>query len=396
MRQQIICILLSAIEIYRYVTLVDGFTCRLEVAPSLIHNRILRRDGERPNPHASLTGTHYKPNLPVWRQQTNEVVPLSLSTTATSDVPNVMDGASTGRQIGSIKAALTKMAMITFIASMCLALPLSILPINVLHKLRVITRVQKECLSLRAGEFCARWLLRLFPFARVKTITSGGGNFADEPTVWVCNHTSMLDVFFLMAMDKRLRGRDKRPIKIVYWKQLEANPVTGALFKSCGFIPINMAANKPGENNEYDKSTFKKFLKASKQAFEEGFDIGILPEGQLNPHPENGLLPVFSGAYTLARMSRRPIRMMAINGAHNLWHPDENVGMTVTGRDVNMRMYPTGLRLKDKDDFIQVFTDVVGYFGRFGKDLPNEKLVENLRKGVQQAEAEDPLMVLGV
>jgi 1-acyl-sn-glycerol-3-phosphate acyltransferase len=354
---------------------------------------------DKPNPQASFTGRHCERNLSARRQRTNEVIPPSLATTAINgDTSNVINGASTGRQIGSLKAALTKMGMIAFIASMCVALPLSILPINILHKLRVITRVQKECLSLRAGEFCARWSLRLFPFARVRTITSGRGNSANEPTVWVCNHTSMLDVFFffLMAMDKRLRGRDKRLIKVVYWKQLEANPVTGCLFKSCGFIPIDMAANKPGEENEYDKATFKKFLKASKQAFEEGFDIGILPEGQLNPHPENGLLPVFSGAYTLARMSRRPIRMMAMNGAHHLWHPDENVGMTVTGRDVNMRIYPAGLRFKDKDDFIKVFTDVVGYFGRFGRDLPTEKLVENFRKGGQQAEAEDPLMVLGL
>jgi hypothetical protein len=35
--------------------------------------------------------------------------------------------------------------------------------------------------------------------------------------------------------------------------------------------------------------------------------IGVLPEGQLNPMPEQGLLHVlFSGDLTLAKMSRQP------------------------------------------------------------------------------------------
>jgi hypothetical protein len=47
-------------------------------------------------------------------------------------------------------------------------------------------------------------------------------------------------------------------------------------------------------------------LKSTKAAIEEGFDIGIMPEGQPNPMPEDGLQPIFSGAFTLAKMSRRP------------------------------------------------------------------------------------------
>ena len=65
-----------------------------------------------------------------------------------------------------------------------------------------------------------------------------------------------------------------------------------------------MTANKAGEDNEYDLKSFKALLKQAKQAFEEGFDVGILPEGQLNPHPERGLLPCFPGAYTLAWLGR--------------------------------------------------------------------------------------------
>ncbi len=98
--------------------------------------------------------------------------------------------------------------------------------------------------------------------------------------------------------------------------------------------------------------------------------IGILPEGQLNPCPEKGLQPCFGGAYTLARMSKRPIKMMAIHGLHKLWHGDENIGMTVTGRKVQMRNYNLGGKFKDSNEFVQAFENVVGHFGATGRDNP--------------------------
>lgn len=135
-----------------------------------------------------------------------------------------------------------------------------------------------------------------------------------------------------------------------------------------------MAANKAGEQNDYDMKSFKSLLKSAKQAFEEGFDIGILPEGQLNPDPENGLLPCFSGAFTLARMSKRPINMMALHGTHRLWHAREDIGMTVTGRDVQVRCYPKGRKYKSGDEFLATFDAVVGEFGTNGSDLENAEL----------------------
>ena len=91
----------------------------------------------------------------------------------------------------------------------------------------------------------------------------------------------------------------------------------------CISLPLTlfprMADNGHGKANDYDRGSFKTILKDTKRAFEEGFDIGIVPDGQLNPTPEQGLLPVFSGAFPLAKMSRRPIHIMAHYGIHNLW-----------------------------------------------------------------------------
>jgi 1-acyl-sn-glycerol-3-phosphate acyltransferase len=260
--------------------------------------------------------------------------------------------------------------MIAFIVGMCVTLPLTLTPQWIAYKLGFLSRVQKERYAVLTSEFCARWMLRVFPFMKLEAYPYHDPN--PPASIWVCNHSSMLDVFVLLAADKRLRGRTRRPIKIVYWKQLEDNPVTALLFKQAGFIPVQMTANRAGEDNNYDKSSFRRLIKDSKQAFKEGFDIGILPEGQLNPHPEKGLMPLFSGAFTLARMSRRPIQMIALHGVHKLWHPVD--GMCARDRRVKARVYPTSFWFHNGEDFCATFEAVVGEFATKGHDLPREEL----------------------
>jgi len=230
-------------------------------------------------------------------------------------------------------------------------------------------------MALTSGQFCARWLLRLIPFCKIETFASPEKEVDPQPCVWVCNHTSALDIFILLAKDFELREKKKRPIKIVYWKGLEDNPITKLLFTQCGFIPVAMTANAAGEDNTYDLKSFKNLLKMSKQAFKEGFDIGILPEGQLNPHPEEKLLPCFPGAFTLAKMSRRPVRFMGLHGTHRLWHAREDIGMTVTGRDIALRVYPgDGRKYGSSEEFLGTFEAVVGKFATTGKDLDDDEL----------------------
>lgn len=294
--------------------------------------------------------------------------------------------------MGKLAAALTKAGMMAFIASMCLVLPVALLPLRLLEKMGRISRVQREQLSLTTGQFCARWLLRLIPFCKITTTPYHDP--APQPSIWVCNHSSALDIFVLLAADRKLRGKNKRPMKIVYWKQLEDNPITCLLFQSCGFIPVQMSANKAGEANDYDMKSFKNLLKQSKLAFEEGFDIGILPEGQLNPDPETALLPCFPGAFTLARMSKRPIQMMALHGTHRLWHAREDIGMNVTGREVSLRVYSKGRKYSSAEEFVATFEAVVGSFATTGIDLEEAELTSWLDGSLweerqQQQEKED-------
>lgn len=118
--------------------------------------------------------------------------------------------------MSKLGATLSKIGMMTFIISMCLALPLALFPPYLLHRFNLISQVKQQNMALRAGQFCARWLLRLIPFCNVTCVSSPEEETDPQPCVWVCNHTSALDIFMLLAKDKELRGRRKRPIKIVY------------------------------------------------------------------------------------------------------------------------------------------------------------------------------------
>lgn len=199
-----------------------------------------------------------------------------------------------GENMSRLGSTLTKIGLLTYIASMCAFLPVFLLPILALHRLGIIkSRVTKEHLSLRLGQFCSRWLMRLIPFAKVrctstvtlsaKSTSSSSSSKKDEteqssvetkpePCIWVCNHTSMLDIFVLLAYDLQMRGTKRRPIKIVYWKDLEKNIITKLLFTSCGFIPVEMSDNGQGNANVYKKSSFKNLLKSIKEAFVDGFE----------------------------------------------------------------------------------------------------------------------------
>lgn len=308
-----------------------------------------------------------------WRQvKIRKEMPTSLASSPSAVIGTDSSLATTTPkryedQLGPVASMLTKIGMISFIASMCIALPVTLFPLWALYKVGLLSKVRKERYALKTGQFCARWLMRLIPFCRVKVTPFRDSS--PEPSIWACNHVSGLDIFVLLAHDLQARGKHKRPIKIVYWKQLEDNPVTKLLFQQSGFIPVQMTANKAGESNDYDMKSFKLLLKEAKRAFEEGFDVGILPEGQLNPHPEEGLLPCFSGAFTLARMSKRPIQFMALQGTHRLWHADEDIGMACTGRDIKLRVFPSARKYSSADEFLATFQAVVGNFGTTGYDV---------------------------
>lgn len=113
-----------------------------------------------------------------------------------------------------LEASWTKHCMIAYIAHMCVALPLTLLPTFVKSKFHVVTKAESENEALRVGQACARTLLALIPFMNLKVTP-----YVSEhpvPTIWVSNHVSMLDTFVFLAADEKLRGKNRRPLKTIY------------------------------------------------------------------------------------------------------------------------------------------------------------------------------------
>ena len=120
------------------------------------------------------------------------------------------------QDISKLSAFLSKIGLMAYIASMCLALPIALFPPYLLHRFNLISRVKQQNMALANGQFCARWLLRLIPFCKVTCHSTPEKEIDPQPSVWVCNHTSALDIFILLARDFEMRGNKKRPIKIIY------------------------------------------------------------------------------------------------------------------------------------------------------------------------------------
>jgi 1-acyl-sn-glycerol-3-phosphate acyltransferase len=365
---------------------------------ALTRTSVLTPQGQRSDHHPHHDGFFSSHNPTKSRQYTvaSSLLYSSAATTASTITDPLNDAATSTtstltQHYPRWKATLVRTGMLLYIACMCLALPATLLPQQLVGRLiseSTWPTPRRQRLALLTGQFCARQLLKLIPFCRIEcrsvAVGSSEENSSDAtatttspttdkpiPTVWVCNHTSMLDVFLLLAADKRLRGKHRRPIQIVYWKDLEKNPITRLLFQQAGFIAVGMADNGHGNANEYDKTSFKQLLKSCKHSMAQGFDIGLLPEGQLNPTPERGLLPVFGGAQFLAKLAQRPIQFMAMHGAHYLWHPTDN---RVRGRHVTAQTYWPSRHFATSEEFAQAFTAVVGEFGKRGQDLPVSEL----------------------
>ena len=94
---------------------------------------------------------------------------------------------------------LTRVGMLTFILAMCISLPVTLIPQQLLLTAKVVTRIQSEQMALSTGQWCAQWLLRIIPFCRITCYPHVDED--SKAAIWVCNQTSMLNVFILLAVN---------------------------------------------------------------------------------------------------------------------------------------------------------------------------------------------------
>ena len=67
--------------------------------------------------------------------------------------------------LNKIQSKIVQTLMISYIASMCIALPITLSPVYILYRAKLIDRIRKEKWSLKVAQFTSRWLMRIFPFA---------------------------------------------------------------------------------------------------------------------------------------------------------------------------------------------------------------------------------------
>ena len=127
--------------------------------------------------------------------------------------------------LSPIQAAFTKCAMISYIAHLCVALPMVLFPTYLKNKLMMTLGLQTKSASeheaLQVSQNCASTLMKLIPFVNIEIssphMQEQEGDAEDPvPTIWVSNHVSNLDTFIFLSCDEQLRGKNRRPVKAIY------------------------------------------------------------------------------------------------------------------------------------------------------------------------------------
>jgi hypothetical protein len=145
---------------------------------------------------------------------------IATSTRLTGDDVSDKSTKPSPSTLNPLEAAFTKYAMISYVAHMCVALPMVLLPTfiknELMTKLGLTTKAASEDEALKVSQKCANTLLKLIPFMKLEVVSSSAHDENPVPTIWVSNHLSMLDTFVFLSSDEELRGKNRRPIKTIY------------------------------------------------------------------------------------------------------------------------------------------------------------------------------------
>ena len=131
-------------------------------------------------------------------------------------IQDIGNNEATPNSLSAFEKVWRKYAMITYVAHMCVAIPLALLPTYVKMRLELSPKTELEHEALQVGQACARTLLEMIPFMNLRVIPHASTTENPTATIWVANHVSMLDTFVFLASDEKLRGEHRRPVKVLY------------------------------------------------------------------------------------------------------------------------------------------------------------------------------------
>lgn len=190
----------------------DAFNLASEIATKKRGSLILR--------HVGVSHSHTPEDNGLEKNfASNSLLGIEQNTSSTQKFPTGIQ-ASAHPPLSPIEAAFTKYAMLSYVAHMCVALPMVLLPTyiknEVMTRLGLQTKSASEHEALQVSQKCASTLLKLIPFMNLNVSSALTNDNDPVPTIWVSNHVSMLDTFVFLSSDEQIRGKNRRPIKTIY------------------------------------------------------------------------------------------------------------------------------------------------------------------------------------
>jgi len=189
-------------------------------------------------------------------------------------------------------------------------------------------RTKEKCsIFRRFVTSCHKFDLKMMPGLKF-TLHNPNNECFNNPCVIVCNHQSMLDPMFLMAMTHK--------ILIVANERSSMNPIVRIMFKWLRFYTI-----KNCNFTAWKDSSLERDLEIFKSYVNDGYSIAIFPEGVRNP--ESSIVRYHKGPFYLAEELGIDIVPIIIHGV-NYMMPKGS--FACYGGSVNMHI---GKRIDSKD-----------------------------------------------
>ncbi|MBQ8606829.1 MAG: 1-acyl-sn-glycerol-3-phosphate acyltransferase [Bacteroidaceae bacterium] len=149
---------------------------------------------------------------------------------------------------------------------------------------------------------CHKIDLRLMPGMKFVLHNLANENF-NKPCIIVCNHQSILDPMFFMALNHK--------IIIAANEKSSMNPIVKIMFKWLGFYTI-----KNCNFTAWKDSSLERDLKLFREFINDGYSIVIFPEGVRNP--ESSILRYHKGPFYLAEELGVDILPVFLHGVNHI------------------------------------------------------------------------------
>ncbi len=147
-----------------------------------------------------------------------------------------------------------------------------------------------------------RFDLNIIPGVKLSVYNKSGEDFR-KPSIIVCNHQSMLDPAYLLALNHK--------ILIVGNERSSLHPVMNGIYKWLNFYTV-----KVNNHRDWIDHCFERDLDVFKEYIKEGYSIAIFPEAVRNP--KSSIVRYHKGPFYLAKELGIDILPIFIHGLNNV------------------------------------------------------------------------------